>query len=211
MESSSQLPQGQLSPDKQSFWSGSQWLPIPVAPPPPDFASKATTALGNTTLLGLGVAFLGFVYGLAAFLPWVHVSGPFIGNISKSGWEGGDGKITAFLGLILVVLGILLVRVVSRSAPLAMAAVVTSVAALGIMVYEFVHVGQAAQAMTDAANSSGNPFATAIAQSLSVGPDLGLFVSIIAAAAALAGSLVLVMQLRKPATVVFSWDAPDPA
>jgi hypothetical protein len=59
--------------------------------------------------LSTRVAWLLIAGGLAlvigAFLPWVTISAPFIGTLSKSGIDGGDGWITLALGATLAVFG----------------------------------------------------------------------------------------------------------
>ena len=52
-------------------------------------------------LIGGGLALI-----LGAFLPWATLSAPFVGSISKSGIDGGDGWITVALGAALVGIGV---------------------------------------------------------------------------------------------------------
>ena len=72
----------------------------PPMPPPPVVA-------GNASVKG---AVLGLIGGAAivagSFLPWITVSAPFVGSLSKNGMEGGDGVITLAIGIAIVALSL---------------------------------------------------------------------------------------------------------
>lgn len=48
----------------------------------------------------------GVLVALGSFLPWITLRAPFVGQISRSGLEGGDGIFTLVLGLGLAALGV---------------------------------------------------------------------------------------------------------
>jgi hypothetical protein len=49
----------------------------------------------------------GLLVAVGSFLPWVTATAPFIGSISRSGMDGGDGVITLVLGAAAAVLGLM--------------------------------------------------------------------------------------------------------
>jgi hypothetical protein len=55
--------------------------------------------------LGAGIAAV-----VGSFMPWVTMSAPFIGTVSKSGVDGTDGWVTAGLDVVVILLGAMGVR-----------------------------------------------------------------------------------------------------
>ena len=87
------------------------------------------------TKLGRYSALAGAVFTvIGAFLPWVTVTAPFLGTVSRSGMEGGDGPI--FLALGAVAAGVTLVDGRSRTVVL----MLTGTGVLGLFVAEWVAV-----------------------------------------------------------------------
>ena len=73
------------------YWDGTNWTEqISVAPTPPPSATSAAglNPAGKVALVGGAAALAG------SFLPWVSVITVF-GNIEVSGFDAGDGKLTA--------------------------------------------------------------------------------------------------------------------
>ena len=77
-----------------------QWTPPTAAAP--TATSRPSQAGGIAAILGGAGLILG------SFLPWAKVSAPFIGTITKSGMEGGDGIFSLAAGVLAVLLGITL-------------------------------------------------------------------------------------------------------
>jgi hypothetical protein len=110
-----------LSGPREGWWQASdgRWYPptsqpavapSPAAPPPPA-PSLVNKTPGVILLVSGGLAILG------SFLPWISLTAPFVGTITRSGLDGGgDGLLTAGLGAALGVLGLVqLQREASRS------------------------------------------------------------------------------------------------
>jgi hypothetical protein len=85
-------------------------LPPPVAPLPPPLAQSPSSAsmplrsasMARTTPSWIALAASGLVV-LGAFGPWASMMSVF-GRLDVSGFDGGDGKITALIGASLVIL-----------------------------------------------------------------------------------------------------------
>ncbi|HEY8547284.1 MAG TPA: DUF2510 domain-containing protein [Acidimicrobiales bacterium] len=93
------------------WWDGTQWsqhVDGPFTVPAP--VQSAAQPVTGTTLLGLRLVAGGaLVVALGALLPWVKVTAPFVGTITKAGTEG-DGVLTLLGALIfggLVVRGLM--------------------------------------------------------------------------------------------------------
>jgi hypothetical protein len=115
---------------------------------------------------------------VGAFLPWVTVTAPFIGTVSRNGIGTGDGVITLFLGLIVAALGFTLVsrRTVSRWKSILI--IVVSGIAAAASVYDLV----------DVSNAAGDLEGGAVAASAGTGlylTTLGAFLAIIGGVMAL--------------------------
>ena len=81
--------------------------PPPVAPPAPAPAAPTGAAASQLNPAGpvLGIlAGVGVVVG--SFLPWITVSAPLVGTLSRSGMDGGDGQITLALGVVIGILSL---------------------------------------------------------------------------------------------------------
>jgi hypothetical protein len=85
------------------------------------------TAVWFWTAIGAGVAAI-----IAAFLPWITVSAPFYGSISRSGIDnGGDGTITAVLGLVVVIVALTCRRFSDRVVGIVVICLGVAVGAIG--------------------------------------------------------------------------------
>lgn len=58
------------------------------------------------TLGGVLAIIGGGLIALGAFLPWIKATAPFVGTITRSGMEGGDGPIFLGAGLVIAALGL---------------------------------------------------------------------------------------------------------
>lgn len=94
------------SSEGEGWWQASdgKWYPPsaqPHLPPPPQAAAAGGARVGLSPavvaiLAGAGALILG------SFLPWVKASAPFLGTITKSGVEGGDGWILIILAIAIL-------------------------------------------------------------------------------------------------------------
>jgi Protein of unknown function (DUF2510) len=91
-----------VSPGLVRYWDGTQWTShvAPATPPVPTQQpqSKELSTAGKVAMCG-GVAALG-----GSFLPWVSIVSIF-GKIEISGFDGGDGKLTAAAAVVIGILG----------------------------------------------------------------------------------------------------------
>lgn len=80
-------------------------------------------------MAAIGVIAGGLIMAVGSFLPWITVTAPFVGRLTKSGMEGGDGIITLILGVVTVLIG--LARLTNRPLPplVQRSPIVTSIAA----------------------------------------------------------------------------------
>ncbi len=65
-------------------------------------AAPGSTRYAGVTLVILG----GALIAIGSFLPWIVLSAPLVGTLTKSGMEGGDGIWTLILGTVTVVIGV---------------------------------------------------------------------------------------------------------
>ncbi|OPG02108.1 hypothetical protein B1L11_43175 [Microbispora sp. GKU 823] len=73
----------------------------PGAQFPPQQAQKKNLTFGLLTLLGGGLVAVG------SFLPWVTITAPILGTISRNGIDGGgDGVVSLVVGAILFAIGL---------------------------------------------------------------------------------------------------------
>lgn len=85
-----------------------------------------------------GIIAGGALLALGAFLPWITVIAPLVGQLTRSGVDGGgDGWVVLGLGIVAVVLG---VNSLNGSKSAARAAIVVGVLSGGLLVFEFVDV-----------------------------------------------------------------------
>jgi hypothetical protein len=143
----------------------------------------------------VGIAGLLAVFG--AFLPWVTLSAPFIGTISKNGVDG-DGVYTIGLGAALLIYAIIRIGAFRLHASIA---AVLAVGLLGLAVVDFVDVYRAAADLRSIVSnqSDGLGIGAAIAQATSISAGIGLWLEIFAALMALVGAALTVAFARRTA------------
>ena len=140
----------------------------------------------------------GLLAVLGAFLPWVTLSAPIVGTISKNAIDG-DGVIALGLGVALLVYAVL--RVAGFRLHVIVAAVL-AFALPGLAVYEVVHVYLAVADMR--ASMASDPsdeygIGAAMAKAISVDPGIGLWLEVLTGLAALGGVwLTIVVARRTP-------------
>lgn len=79
------------------WWSGSEWTDR-TQQEPDEAEGEERPAVEVDDLERLLVLGGGILLAVAAFLPWIHMTAPFVGRISAPGIEG-DGIITAGTGV----------------------------------------------------------------------------------------------------------------
>lgn len=108
--------------------------PIPSSSPPAGrrgvtAPNSQTSAPGVIGLLG-GI---GLVIG--AFLPWVTATAPFVGTITRSGMDGGDGIFFIVMGVVAGLVGLSAIQ--GGSSPRRTLLVLVGVAAGALTAYEW--------------------------------------------------------------------------
>jgi predicted small integral membrane protein len=138
-------------------------------------APTYTIKINRAQLLTYLIGAAGLFAVIGALAPWVTLTAPFVGSISKNG-TSGDGVFVVILGVaLLAVAGLRIGGVRVHWA----VALVLALALLGLAVYEIVRVYQAAgELRTSLAGQDDDPLglsaAVASASSLSVGFGLWL-------------------------------------
>ena len=127
----------------EGWWlaSDGKWYPPESRPPPPGSApvpmEAAVRRAGWLLVAGAAAA------GIGSFMPWVVITAPFVGQVSKSGIDG-DGVITLALAVGLAVFGFRRLAVTSTPSPRAvLAPAVVTLLLLGITVVEVLNVSSA--------------------------------------------------------------------
>jgi hypothetical protein len=70
-------------------------------------AGPAPLIVGSQAVAGaVLVVIAGLLIVLGSFLPWITLRAAFVGTVSRSGMEGGDGIGTLLLGVVTVVIGV---------------------------------------------------------------------------------------------------------
>lgn len=118
----------------------------------------------------------GALYAIGSALPWITATAAFVGTITRSGLEGGDGIITIVIGLLIALVGLLSLNG-SRSAGSKVAQVLLCAVALGLAVWEVSNVNAKIDDLE----------AGELAAIASVG--IGLWMMVIGGALALLGAL----------------------
>jgi hypothetical protein len=88
---------------------------------------------------GLAVTAGGILFAAGSALPWISVTAPFVGTITRSGLEGGDGIITLILGVVITVVGLASLSG-SKSAGSKAAMFLLCLSALGLAAWELINV-----------------------------------------------------------------------
>lgn len=161
------------APQAPNWWQATdgKWYPPAV----PAATTGSNVRPGLILIMGGAAALV-----IGSFLPWIKASAVFVGTITKSGVEGGDGWFLIGLAVGLVVLGWPLVirHPVAKGAALGL--VVVAAAALALTIYELVDVSARIE---DLKNDDAGAAVVA-----SVG--IGLFLCLAGAVAAGAGGLM---------------------
>lgn len=84
---------------------GSKMPPVPEQAEPERSQTTFTFRSGPNALHGALIVLGGLLLVLGSFLPWIVVRAPFVGTLSKSGMEGGDGVVSIGLGIAAVIVG----------------------------------------------------------------------------------------------------------
>jgi hypothetical protein len=81
------------------------------------------------------------LYAVGSGLPWISATAAFLGTVSRSGLEGGDGIITVIIGIAIALIGVGKL-VGSRAVGGKVALVLLSVLALGFAAWEISNVNE---------------------------------------------------------------------
>jgi flagellar basal body-associated protein FliL len=134
----------------------------------------------------------GMVAVLGSFLPWVTVTAPIIGTISKSGIDGSDGWASVALGALLAAYAA--VRLRPMRLPGAVTALAGLVAALlvGLAVVEFVDLRSKAAEAKSTMTGQEDPFGMGAAFSAATRFTPGTGLWLVFAAGLIGGSALLI-------------------
>lgn len=92
-------------------------------------------------LAPIAVLLGGILYAAGSALPWITITAAFVGTVTKSGLEGGDGIITICLGIVLALVGLAHV-IGSKAAGSRGALILVALIAVGFAVYEITSVNE---------------------------------------------------------------------
>lgn len=131
----------------------------PVGASPPPAPSVVANAQPDRSGRNLAVVLLlaGAGMALGSFLPWVKVTAPFIGTLTKSGIEGGDGWFTLVAGGVVAFAGFTLLNrddVGTLKRLVILAAVVAGI----LCIYEYSDISSRFADARAEADSSGDVF-----------------------------------------------------
>ena len=134
---------------------------------------------------------------LGSFLPWLSVTAPLLGNVTRSGLDGGgDGIITLVIGAVLALLGVALILRSGSARRAVIGTVLTSLVLGVVAVMDIGDVQTRGILMETSLATEGNMFADAVA--FSVG--MGLYVILIGGVLGIVGSVVALRAARARAT-----------
>jgi hypothetical protein len=157
---------------------------------------KTGSREGGFLVLGGAVAM-----ALGVFLPWVKLTAPIIGTISKAGIDG-DGKLVLALAVAVGVCGYLVLT--SRGRMWAsITALVIALAGAAIMIFEAIDTQNRFASITQ--SLSGNPFAGAF----SYGLDFGFYLTCLGVVACLVGGVVGLAARQLPTVEEADVTAPN--
>ncbi|GAC79854.1 hypothetical protein SAMN04488550_1890 [Gordonia malaquae] len=144
-----------------------------------------------------GVVGAAVVVIIAAFLPWVTISG-FVNDSASGVGDGKDGVITLILGLIAAGVAGAAVFLTAKQAALPLAAGVTAVLAGVISVLvAIVDIADVSDAANDINSGSTSPFGTSFDIEAHVG--FGLWLTLVAALALVATGVAVIILRKKNA------------
>jgi Protein of unknown function (DUF2510) len=137
------------TPGQVRYWNGLQWTSdvLPAQPPqpsqrqlPPPIAGQPVAQPRNPATLSsvAKIAMFGGVAGLVgSFLPWVRVISGF-GNIDVSGFDAGDGKLTAGAAIAAMLLGYF--GIVGGKKSTVIIAMIAAAGGLAVSIYDLINV-----------------------------------------------------------------------
>ena len=165
---------------------------------PGGFASPAVAAAPRAipwgrilVVIGGGLAVLG------SFLPWISMTAPLVGSVTKSGIEGGgDGIVTLVVGLVVALLGVALVARSGSTPRAVLGTVLTSVVLGGLAFYDMADVNTPAVLAHTQLILEDNPFTDAV----NISTGMGLYVILVGAVLGFVGAIVALRAFRTRST-----------
>jgi hypothetical protein len=107
---------------------------------PPVATQSAATPGQGFTIAPVAVAIGGALYAVGSALPWISVSAPFVGTITRSGLDGGgDGIISLAIGVAIALIGIA-AAAGSKAAGSKVAIALLTLVALGFAGWEITNI-----------------------------------------------------------------------
>ncbi|MDQ3980951.1 MAG: hypothetical protein M3314_15625 [Actinomycetota bacterium] len=134
-------------PREPGWWKASdgKWYPPDQRPSPPSAPSSQVPREGRYASFLLFGASLAFVVG--PFLPWIKMSAPFVGTVTRSGIEGGDGSLFVGLGLA-VAFQANAVRTATTPQNAAFVAALLGLVGAGLLIYEWLDISDRVEGLT---------------------------------------------------------------
>ena len=146
---------------------------------------------GILVIIGGGLAVLG------SFLPWISMTAPLVGSVTKSGIEGGgDGIVTVVVGLVVALLGVALVARSGSTPRAVLGTVLTSVVLGGLAFYDMADVNARAVLAHTQLILEDNPFTDAV----NISTGMGLYVILVGAVLGFVGAIVALRAFRTRST-----------
>ena len=108
---------------------------------PPAPVSAAAAPVQAMSLPPIAILLGGILYAAGSALPWITVTAAFVGTVTRSGLEGGDGIITIGLGIVLALVG-LAHLLGSKAAGSKVALVLVALIAVGFSIFEINNVNE---------------------------------------------------------------------
>lgn len=158
----------------------------PVAVGDPATESRARTLAMLCILAGAGMA-------VGSFLPWIKVTAPFVGTVTKSGIEGGDGWFSVIAGGVVAFCGLTVLN--RQQSGAAKGVVILAALVAGILcVYEYSDISSRFADVRSQLDSSGSVFGVSASDMVATAYGAGLHL--------IAGSAVLafIVGLQLPST-----------
>src|SRR5436309_2975465 len=91
-------PPPRVSDNGKFYWDGERWVPMPEASPVAAVVVPAKPLPNRTAaslvIVGAGMAVIG------TFLPWLSMSAPFVGTLTRDAISSPDGEIIAAVGTV---------------------------------------------------------------------------------------------------------------
>jgi hypothetical protein len=181
-------PQPPYDADLIARWEQHKNDPPQIIPSPKTLQRRRTARL----ILGAGVAAI-----IGSYLPWASISAPIIGTMTVSGIDGGDGWITAGLGILLILYGTLALRRQPHVA-LGAAAALAGIGAAGVGVWDVINLRmRIADAKAEMAAAPDDDFGIGAAMAEAVQAHVGVGLWLVIAAGAVAAGAAMVGLWRQ--------------